>query len=462
MMKFPYPENSDDWQTAYTSDQAFHDSDKYGNLLLLPAVSWCFFIIVIYVCVFTIELLLPIETYSLITLGFILSFILLFSFALVAVVRKSSDYFAKSFFVQFYSPPEGIDPSEIIDNRLFGRSKLPPPLNMLSKFKNIIVKDGEILNKDKWPAWSACNLGGPIKLMVFDGCALYLERGNRFSRVVGPGDKIPFLEWYETIKYVVDLRPKVKTDSFDVWTKDGIKIKFTVQIECRIGDPSKHDPASSLIYPYDPLAVKKAIERYALRWPNRIDGEPSEFTWIDAAWGQVTGIIPSYVGSRMLDDLFIADRQGGQILSPDAMKEIFEKLDKATNGFGVFITDFQIAKIEIPKEVDERQKHHWKAERQSIATILEGKAKALSIRTQEKARADAQRDLIMAIADGLEKNIDRDAAEGDKERFIEPLLLSFSGILDESLSDPLARAYLAKDTLEVLEKLQNMLEKPSP
>jgi regulator of protease activity HflC (stomatin/prohibitin superfamily) len=460
-MNFPYPENPDDWQTAYTRDQAFRDSDKYGNLFMLPASSWCFLITVIYIIVFVAGLL-PILTYSLIMLGFILFFIVLFSFFLVTMVRKSSDYFATNFFMQFYSPPEGMELSEIIDNRLFGRSNLPPPLNMLSKFKNIVVKDGEILNKDQWPAWSACNLGGPLKLNVFDGCALYLERGNRFSRVVGPGDKISFLEWYETVKYVVDLRPKVKDGSFDVWTKDGIKITFTTKIECRIGDPSKHDPASSLMYPYDPLAVKKAIERYALRWPKRLEGEPEEFTWIDAAWGQVTGIIPSYVGSRLLDDLFIADRRGGQILSPEAMKEISEKLDKASNSFGVFITDFQILKIEIPKEVDERQKHHWKAERQSIATILEGKAKALSIRTQEKARADAQRDLIMAIADGLEKNIDKDATEGDKERFIEPLLLSFSGILDESLSDPLARAYLAKDTLDVLEKLQNMLEKPSP
>ena len=114
---------------------------------------------------------------------------------------------------------------------------------MFSQFLYIIAKDGEIDKKDKWPAWSACNLGGPLSLIVFDGSALYLERGNRFSRVVGPGEKIPFLEWYETIKYVVDLRPKMKTDKFDVWTKDGIKIKFEIQIECRIGDPSKNDPS---------------------------------------------------------------------------------------------------------------------------------------------------------------------------------------------------------------------------
>jgi len=320
---------------------------------------------------------------------------------------------------------------------------------MFSRFEFIIVKDSVIDTADKWAAWSTQNLGGPITLTVFDGCALYLERGNRFSRVVGPG--VPFLEWYETIKYVADLRPKVKSDSFDVWTKDGIKVKLTARIECRIGDPAKKDPDSGLVYPFDPVAVKKAIERYALRWPNPTE-EPGEANWIDAAWGQVTGIVPGYIGSRMLDDLLIAERKNGQILSPNVLSELIEKLNKATNGFGVYITDFQIQNIEVPAKIVEQQKEYWRAERQSVNTIIEGQARAYSIRTREKARADAQRNLILAIADGLEKN--------QNKQFTEPLLLSLAGILDDSLTDPLLRASMARETLDTLDKLQKMLDKP--
>jgi regulator of protease activity HflC (stomatin/prohibitin superfamily) len=282
---------------------------------------------------------------------------------------------------------------------------------------------------------------------------LYLERGNRFSRIVGPGDKIPFLEWYETIKYVVDLRPKIKDGNFDVWTKDGININLTVQIECRIGDPQNNDPDANLVYPYDPIAIKKAVERHSVRWTNRLtDADPSEFTWIDAAWGQVTGIVPGYIGSRMLDDLFMENRKSGQILSPNAVQEIFNKLNKATNGFGVFITDFQVLEIKIPKEVEEHQKEYWKAERQSIATKIDGEAKAFGIRAREKARADAQHNIILAIAKGLGKS------RGGQ--FIEPVLLSLSGVLDESLREPLTRAYLAKETLDTLEQLQKILDNP--
>ncbi len=454
-MTFPYPENPNDWQTAYTRDHAYRDSGQHAftsaSAILAGTLLISAYLVVSIVSRFDFNIF-P-RNIQLIMILVLIAIV----FFLLTAIQAGASRFASLFIKEFYRPSEEIDLSKIINNRLNGRTKLPPPLGMFFPFQYIMARDGELVKSDRWPAWSARNLGGPLLLIVFDGCALYLERGNRFSRVVGPGDKAPFLEWYETIKYVVDLRPKVEEGWFDVWTKDGINIKLKIQIECRIGDPRKNDPTISLVYPYDPVAVKKAIERCSVRWPNRLDGEPSEFTWIDAAWGQVTGIIPSYIGSRMLDDLFIAERNNGQILSPDAMKDIFSKLNNSTNGFGVFITDFQILKVEIPEEVYERQQAQWKAERQSIATIRQGQATALKIRSQQKARADAQFDLILAIANGLEKN----ESENEKDRFTEPLLLSLSKILDEGLRDPLLRGYLARETLETLEKLQDMFDKPS-
>ena len=81
---------------------------------------------------------------------------------------------------------------------------------------------------------------------------------------------------------------------------------------------------------------------------------------------------------------------------------------------------------------------------------INGEAKAFRIRTHEKARADTQRDLIMAIAEGLEKNKDG--------QFSEPLLLSLSGVLDKSVKDPSDRAYLASYALETLEQLKKLLD----
>lgn len=460
-MKFPYPENSSNWQTAYTRDDAYRQSGvhaRHSNLtLFLGVLPIALF--------FTIQLspyLDPIiERYIKKTAASDLAAILLalllsalVGFVIMAIAQSRALQLAASFFSDFHRPPEGIEPAGLIRYRLNGKSKLPPPFNRLSQFKYIMAKEGEIVKSDQWPAWMARALGGPLLLIVFDGCALYLERGNRFSRVVGPGEKAPFLEWFETIKYVVDLRPKVYSGNFNAWTKDGIKIEISARIECRIGDPKKKDPEGKLVYPYDPDAVQKAIERYAVRWPSCPEGEPTEFTWIDAAWGQVTGIIPGYIGSRMLDDLFIAKRNSGQILSPSAIQETLGKLNSATNGFGVYITDFQISETKLPQEVEKHQREFWQAEKQSATTIIDGQSRAFRIRTREKARADAQYDIILAIAEGLKKN-----RNGE---FTEPVLLSLSGVLDESLREPLTRAYLAKETLDTLEQLRRILDNPDP
>jgi regulator of protease activity HflC (stomatin/prohibitin superfamily) len=453
-MKFPYPENPSDWQTAYTRDDAHHDSGKHvsgsGGIFSILALCYAAFTAVLTLNAYKIGAgLAPLILLALkIGISLIPVVFLLFLFS---KVRSIASNFAVDFMNDFYHPTEGVDLKRIIINRLYGKPKLPPPLNMWVKFDYIMIREGEIQKANSWPGWSAQKLGGPLLLIVFDGCALYLERGNRFSRVVGPGDKAPFLEWYETIKYVVDLRPKVKDGEFDAWTKDGINIKLKVQIECRVGDPKNQDPNyANLVYPYDPVAVRKAVERYSVRWSKRLEGEPEDFTWVDAAWGQVTGIVPNYIGSRMLDDLFIADRNKGQILSPNAVQEIFGKLNGATQGFGVYITDFQVMEVKLPKEILAAQNDQWKAEKQRIATRIDGEAKAFNIRAREKAKAEAQHDIIIAIAEGLEKN--------KNEKFTEPLLLSLSGVLDESLREPLTRAYLARETLETLEKIKEMLK----
>lgn len=457
-MTFPYSQNPTDWQTAYTRDDAYRSFGKYArhfeNVFFGGVVIIAGFIAIRsfpVVAQLISRYLGKLAMLPRVSVSILITFLLAFLVAYVGLqmIRSKAFGFAKLFFTDFYLPPESVEPGRVIQYRLYGKFKLPPPFTMFIQFKYIMAKDGGFARADQWPVWMARTLGGPLILIVFDGCALYVERGNRFSRIIGPGDKVPFLEWYETVKYVVDLRPKVHEAKFDAWTKDGIKIEIKARIECRIGDPKKKDPEGKLVFPYDPIAVKQAVERYALRWPTCPEGEPSEFTWIDAAWGQVTGIVPGYIGSRMLDDLFIANRNGGQILSPDAVQDIFTKLNSATNGFGVYVTDFQVLETILPEAVEKHQKEYWMAEKQSVAKIADGRTKAFRIREQEEARADAQYDMILELAKGLNKN--------QNGRFVEPILLSFARVLDQSLQDPLMRAYLAKETLDTLEQLQEIL-----
>lgn len=455
-MAYQFSNDPQKWQTLYTRDDAYRDSGKhastYSNTFLASILIASGFVALRLTPILNgvISRLIGVtQTNNAVALllSFLLSIVL--TYLALHFAQTMAYRYAVGFFSDFHQPPEGVDPNDIIKYRLTGRFKLPPPFTPLLQFKYLLVQDGEIAKANEWPAWMARTLGGPLILIIFDGYALYLERGNQFSRVVGPGENIPFLEWYETIKYVVDLRPKVHVDYVNVWTRDGIRVKLTIRVESRIGDPQKKDPSGNLIYPFDSLAVKKAIERFAVRWPTCPEGEPEEFTWIHAVWGQVTSVVPNYIGSRMLDDLFVADKQGGAILSHEATTEIKNKLDDLTKVFGVHILDFQVTKVEIPPEIEIYQKEFWKAEKQGAAMRVEGETIAYGIEQREKTRAYAQRDIITAIGRGLQKNTDG--------QFTEPVLLSLSRILDQSLNEPLTRAYLAKETLDALEQLHKYL-----
>ena len=461
-MTFRYTDDPLRWQTLYTRDDAYRDFGRYAKHYKYIFFA-SLFIVSGYIAVRFSPILINLVSRLLGTpsqsvsaavnlMAMLLAFLLVF--VALNLVRMRALHFAISFFSEFHQPPPGVDPSAVIKYRLNGKFKLPPPFTPIFQFKYLMVRDGEMTKADEWPAWMARTLGGPLTLIVFDGCALYLEHGNRFSRVVGPGEKTPFLEWFETIKYVVDLRPKVREDRIAVWTKDGIRVDLRIRVGSRIGDPQKKDVNGKLIFPFDPLAVKKAIERHAVRWPTCPEGDPEEFSWTDAVWGQVTSVVPSYIGSRRLDDLFMANENGGQILSPESSVQIKFNLNEATKIFGVYIIDFQVTEVHIPVEIEQHQKDYWRAEKQGIATRLDGETKAYRIQQREGARAETQLELIRSIANGLKENRDG--------QFTEPVLLSLSGVIDKSLREPLTRAYLAKETLDTLEQLQNILDDPAP
>jgi len=69
--------------------------------------------------------------------------IILFVFILLSVAQIGAMFFATRFFAELYRPPDGVVPSKLINYRLNAKIKLPPPLNIISPFKFIIVKDGQ-------------------------------------------------------------------------------------------------------------------------------------------------------------------------------------------------------------------------------------------------------------------------------------------------------------------------------
>jgi regulator of protease activity HflC (stomatin/prohibitin superfamily) len=454
-MTLPLPGTSNDWQTIYTKGQASRDSQIRSLLFFLPLVlTFLAGVLFAYTRVTLIQ-----KTFSsgvIYTLRALVQSLI--AILIYYLVIRMAFKVSRKFLEEFYQPPEDVKPSKVIYYRLVGVPWLPPPINMMVKFKSIVAKDGRLLNQDAWPAWMSENLGGPVMLVVFDGTALYVERGNSFSRIVGPGKGVPFLEPHETVKYVVDYRPTIKTEEKSVWTKDGIKLKVTLRLECQIGAPrnavpENDDPKSGkLVYRYDAQAIKKAVEWNSVLRPSP-EKPPVETDWTENAWVQAMSVVQNFIGSHVLDDLIPAERNKGRMLLAESVDELLGKVNVSTNKHGVYVTSLQISQISYPPEVEEQRRLFWEAERQGVATVIDGQSKASSIRLREKARAEAQKDLILAVADGLERN--------ESKNYVEPLILTLSRILDESLQNPQMRAYLADETMDTLKKLQKLIQIPS-
>jgi hypothetical protein len=338
---------------------------------------------------------------------------------------------AGTFFNRFYIPPEETRSSDLIMSRLYGYGSRVP------------IRSETLATKDSWLNW----WGGPAGLVVHDGFAVYLEKGNRFSRVLGPG--IEHIERAETVKAIVDLRPIMRNGLVKAWTKDGIFIQLSVKMECQIGHESrKGDGSDNLVYPFNADDVKKAVERTAVRF-NRDKNSLVETNWVDGVWGKVSGFLATYISSHTVDELFLAEWGPSQMLSQNASRKVFQDLNRGLVDYGACISNLQITNFGIPEEVNRQRIQTWEAGRQSMETITLGQTRAYEIREREKARAEAEQEIIASIARDMEKM--------DLDRLQETILLSLSGILDQSLSDPFTRTLVTNETLDTLEKLKKLL-----
>jgi regulator of protease activity HflC (stomatin/prohibitin superfamily) len=305
----------------------------------------------------------------------------------------------------------------------------------------LIVKDSELEPADHWSTW----LGGPALLIINDGFAVYLERGNCFSRVVAG---ISNLGARETIRAVVDLRPQIREASVRAWTKDGIKVELNIRVEFQIVAGSAPTPSKTeRVYPFDPLAVRKAVEYTAVRMR---EGKRCESDWREGTMGKATGLLAHHISSRRLDELFLKVNGNKPMLSPQVMQMLMDSLNRGLKkDVGVQLISMQITDIRIPPDVNRQRLDVWGAEKDSRITRIHGEAQAYEIRVREKARAQAQYDMIVSIAQGLKSVNSKDLPES--------LLLSLSGFLNQSLDDTYIRSYLANETLETLEKLRKVL-----
>jgi hypothetical protein len=395
---------------------------------------------------------------------------ILLEFIFLRIVSGMSKKFTKSFY-NISDEAEGVNVGRLIQRRVFGVPPMPGFLGSFISYPFIVVDKDKLEDKFSW----AYSLGGPAKLIIYDGFAVYLERGGKFSRVVGSG--IAFLERYETLRDIIDLRPQIKDIQISAWSKDGIKVNVHVHLECQIlsaldAESSRRMDTSQepgkRVYPFNDQAVQAAVETASVRLDK--DKQPEKYDWVAGVCGNIEGQIRMHVYGNTINDLLRGEldqqtfpnvgkqsfqetdngKPSTQLLSIELRDLIQTRVNKDNERLGARLINLQVTKVDKSGIVDHQWIENWEAEWKSINTITAGETTAYRIRIQEKAHAEAQKDMILAIAESLEKM--------DAEKMREPLLLSLSGMLENSLVDPYVRAALPKEAMETLEKLQSFLQ----
>ena len=355
-----------------------------------------------------------------------------------------------AFVEKFYNHPGEKKISLLVWRKLLGAPPLPPPVNTFLKYPSVTIKEPKDLAEDHWARW----LGGPATLVVYDGVALYLERGNSFSRIVGPGR--PFLDRFERVKAVVDLHPQERIDEIKRWTKDGIQIELKIRMEAQIFASEEARNASlNLVYPFDPIAVKQAVEYSAVGWHNE-KRQLEEFNWLDGVWDQVIGYFSHFISRYSVDEIAQPendedDPNDGDLhpikIAQQQLDEINVELKKRNCGANLLSLHVS---AKFPAEVEQLRIDYWKSQRGKITAIRESKAEGDRIRVHEETRARVERDMLNAITERLKRV--------PPENLTEPLLFSLTSILDNSLDDPLVRPLIAKSSLDLLTKLRKVLK----
>ena len=425
------PENNTIWQKLYSIEDAYWE-DVRRFLTFGFYTAACTASALIY-----ISIIAKIQGWpdNKISLGRVIFFLILIAGS-ITILR-----IAKGFLLQLYRPDPTWNVNQIILRRLFG-IPAPPFLKDIFKHDRVMIRDGSLEYSNHWVTW----IGGPALLRVMDNSAVYLEGGNRFSRVVGSG--MVLLHRNEIVRYVLDLRPREKKDFINAWTKDGIKVSVEAYLRCRIGRSTFQDPNRRRKRPFDPIAVKRAVEATSVRF----DEEEGlvEFNWFDGAWGRLQGKLTTFIAGHKIDELIRADSTQGITLFAFIEEEISTRLNEELENIGVTISDLQIIQITPPELVEKLLIYSWAAERQSLAIIEEGKSKAEQLEIQLRAELDAQQELNKAINNGL-KNI------GD-EQFSQYYSSYLSAILDRKLDDPSVRVQMTEIVRETLAQLKDVTQ----
>ncbi len=339
----------------------------------------------------------------------------------VLVALAFIPWLASRFIAALYDTKDLKEAHKFLQRNVFGMNKLKPLL---------IVKEGKL---DVGAGSLTDLVGGRGVLIVYNDSAAVLEKGGQLTRVVGPS--LCFLNRFERVWDVIDLRCQRWPITVNAMTKEGIPISCEADIAFRIDDraddKSRHQSSKTSTdagdsrTPADPdPEIAKALDSSGISEPLPFTEEAvfkaATSTWIRIRqeehleqlrhWtgrvviGEVEGTLRSILADFRLDWLIQPYPPEG----PHPRKEIRDQLKKKVeakfppgNKLGAQILDINLGRISIEHDkITQQWIEAWQSEweQRVVESYAEGEAELARV---EAVRIQAQADIALALAEAV-------------------------------------------------------------
>jgi len=333
-------------------------------------------------------------------------------------------------------------------NSLFGK--------FIGSGPTIVVSKGEVQGGGQQPS---VRIGGPAALVMHSDSAALLEQAGRLTRVVGPG--VHQLRRFEKIRAIVDLRPRWHSLTVEGMSREGIPVKCKVDVHYQIDHQGAgaYPATSERPHAYSEEAVFRAAitqvvpefgATHQLDWSTLVPG---------GAGGTLRTIMARYPLDRLIQPLSEVpepedDADSAHPIPRQVMQaELEAKLRAGAPGKGAKILQVALRNIELSDTVTQQWVETWAAEWKKRQREELSVARAEWERQMARVRAEAEREMILAIIDGLQTLAeDRKPLSSDlvAMRFIETL----QRVTVDSWNVPLLP--FTSQVIDTLDKLRGM------
>jgi len=261
------------------------------------------------------------------------------------------------------------------------------------------------------------------------------RRGEVIEGTTGPGTTICFLDLYENVRGVIDLRPRREVRTVRAHSADNFEVDLQLLMDFSLSQAFREERLE-YVYIYDPAEVLRAFYLQV-----QSPGEPEIMHWDDIFLSVAQAQLSKVVSCHLLSDFY------GDSHPTNSSQVLEEDLSRALEfaRFPGHLSLLRVTLTGVAQKAIEHSLRNWEARVEVREKPMEAEAEALYWREINEARFSFFRELMEKISEIF---------AGARESDLETALSIHMAKIVENLAYSLAeKGLLSTETAKTLERI---------